>query len=82
MKKSYSFPAMKYTITRNAFATTYRTPLFDLKIHKFMKHPRPLLVFSDGREAASVFVDRKQSADLLRNKFKNHIDRHNTKQKK
>jgi hypothetical protein len=33
------------------------------------------LVFSDGREAASVFVDRKQSADLLRNKFKNHIDR-------
>lgn len=68
---------MKYTITRTKLATTYRTPLFDLKIYKFKKDPRPLLVFSDGREAAGVFVDRKQTADLLRNKFKNHIDRRN-----
>jgi hypothetical protein len=66
---------MKYSITRSAFATTYRTPLFDLKVYKFKKDPRPLLVFSDGREAAGVFVDRKQTADLLRNKFKNHLDR-------
>jgi hypothetical protein len=61
---------MKYSITRSALANTYRTPLFDLKV-KRKKDPRPILVFSNGREVASVFVDRTQAAYLLRNKFKN-----------
>jgi len=72
---------MKYTITRTKLATTYRTPLFDLKIYKFRKDPRPLVVFSNGYDAAGVYVDRKETADLLRNKFKNHIDRRNEKSK-
>ena len=68
---------MKYTITRTAFANTYRTPLFDLKIYKCKQVLRPLVVFSNGHDAAGIYVDRKETADLLRNKFKNHIDRRN-----
>ena len=69
---------MKYTITRTALANTYRTPLFDVKIYKLRNAlPRPLVVFSNGHDAAGIYVDRKETADLLRNKFKNHIDRRN-----
>lgn len=64
---------MKYTITRSQYSTTYRSPLFDIVIYK--QNPRPFLIFSNQSGAAGVYVDRKQIAHLLKEKFKDSVDR-------
>lgn len=64
---------MKYTITRSQHSTTYRSPLFDIVIYKH--NPRPFLIFSNQSGVAGVYVDRKQIAHLLKEKFKDSVDR-------
>lgn len=63
----------RYTIRKTGNFKTYETPLFT--VHAFRMPARPLVVFTNGNEAASVFVERKEVANLLKRKFKNSVDR-------
>lgn len=68
----------RYTIRKNRDFKTYETPLFT--IHAYRKHStKPMVIFSNGLDAACVFVDRREVADLLKRKFKNHVDRRRQK---
>lgn len=64
----------RYTIRKVESFKIYESPLFT--VYAYRKNSmNPMVVFSNGVDAAGVFVERSQVADLLKRKFKNHVDR-------
>lgn len=63
-----------FEIRKHTNSTFYETNLFQLMISKY-KHSRPMATFTNGDEAVAVFISREEAADMLRRKFKNHVDR-------
>ncbi len=71
---------MTYRITRTKNFIKYESKLFTMDIcktinHKPIKDERIMVVFSNEEDAAAVFINRRDAAYLLRNKFKNNYKR-------
>ncbi len=71
---------MRHSITRTNNFVKYQNGFFTIDICKKIsnqpiKSERIMVVFSNGEEAAAVFVNRQDAAYLLRNKFKNNYKR-------
>jgi hypothetical protein len=71
---------MKHSITRTKSFVTYENKFFTVDICKTInnqpiKSQRIMVVFSNGEDAAAVFLNRRDAAYLLRNKFKNNYKR-------
>lgn len=64
----------KFEIVRKGNIRWYRSPLFTVNLIS-NKTLQPLIVFSNGDDAVAVFVSRGELANILKNKFKNHVDR-------
>ena len=62
----------RYTIRKSGSSKIYESPFFT--VHAF-RHSRPLVVFTNGHDAVGVFLDRSEVAEMLKRKFKNHVDR-------
>ena len=63
----------KFEIYRKGQSRFYYSPLFTVGMYKYVINP--LVTFSNGEEAVSVFISRSELADILRTKFKNHPTR-------
>jgi hypothetical protein len=59
--------------TRENGTSKYETRFFELAV--FPKGVDPLATFIGEGEAFATFISRENAADLLRRKFKNHIER-------
>lgn len=71
---------MNHTITRTKSFVKYENKFFTVDIcKKINNHPIKsqsiMVVFSNGEDAAAVFLNRRDVAYLLHNKFKNNYKR-------
>jgi len=72
--------AMQYQIERSEKFNKYKTPFVTVDICKKIndyriKQERIMVIFSNGEQACAVFLDRKETAYVLRNNFKNKYKR-------
>ncbi len=63
-----------FQINKHKSCTFFETNFFQLMVNK-NRSLRPMITFTNGDEAAAVFIDRNEAADILRRKFKNNVDR-------
>lgn len=71
----YNSPMQTFSIRRKGKFNHYDAPLFSVSTMKGSKAEKFLVVFSNGKDAVAVFLQRHEVADLLKRKFKNHVDR-------
>jgi hypothetical protein len=69
----------KFTIRRKEKFTHYNTPLFSVSTTKGKKQERFIVVFTNSDDAVAVFLSRSEVANILKRKFKNHVDRRSAK---
>jgi hypothetical protein len=66
----------KFTIQRRRTAKVYNSPLFNLSVYKVKNEfLPPLVIFCNGSRAIGIEISRKEAARILRNNFKNDVDR-------
>lgn len=71
---------MRHRITRTNNFVKYENNFFTIDICKKInnqpiKSQRIMVIFSNGEDAAAVFLSRQDAAYLLHNKFKNNYKR-------